>query len=207
MRSIAPRSPLRRRLACAIAILGCVACQRATVGPPASVLADARGQLAARGKEDQRVREGFGEAGKIDVAQVRRMMHADSANTTWLKAYVARWEWPTAQQVGRENVDNAFLIVQHAVHDTGFMRAMLPKVEAAVRAGELKADEVAMLIDRLEVKAGRGQRYGTQLSLRDGKLVVDPIVDSANVNTRRKALRLSTLDEYVRKVDSAMKMP
>ncbi|HTL04820.1 MAG TPA: DUF6624 domain-containing protein, partial [Gemmatimonadales bacterium] len=97
------------------------ACRPGSPDPPAAVLAEARRELAERGKTDQEVREGFGTGGVVDLAQVRAMGHTDSANTNWLKAYVARWGWPTTAQVGAEAVENAFLIVQHAVHDTAFM--------------------------------------------------------------------------------------
>ena len=130
------------------------------------------------------------------------MARTDSANSAWLKAYVARWGWPTSQQVGREGVEAAFLIVQHAVHDTAFMRAMLPAIEQAYRRGDVEGGAVAMLTDRLEVKAGRPQIYGTQLSLKGGRWVLDRIADSATVDLRRRRLGLPPLAEYLRVVDS-----
>jgi hypothetical protein len=130
------------------------------------------------------------------------MARTDSANTLWLKDYVGRWGWPTTGQVGREAVQSAFLIVQHAVHDTAFMRSMLPFIEDAHRRGDLDGGSVAMLTDRLEVKAGRPQIYGTQLSLKDGRWVFDSIADSAGVDARRKRMGLPTLAEYRRLVDS-----
>jgi hypothetical protein len=135
------------------------------------------------------------------------MNRTDSANTAWLKAYVARWGWPTAEQVGRDNVNAAFFIVQHAVHDTAFMRAMLPFIEQAYDRAEVKGDAVAMLTDRIEVKAGRRQVYGTQLSLKDGRFVLDPIADSAGVDARRQRLGLMPLAEYLRKIDSVLRVP
>lgn len=182
-------------------------CRHVGDEPPAVVLAEARQQLAERGGTDQAVREGFGVGGVVDSAQVAAMARADSANTTWLKAYVARWGWPTAAQVGREAVEAAFLIVQHAVHDTAFMRAMLPAIEQARRRGDLDGGAVAMLTDRIEVKAGHGQIYGTQLSLRGGRWVLDPIADSAAVDARRKRMGLPPLAEYLRLVDSMLRSP
>jgi hypothetical protein len=135
------------------------------------------------------------------------MARMDSANIAWLKAYVRRWGWPTSSQVGREAVRSAFLLVQHAVQDTGFMRAMLPSIEDAGRRGDLDGSDVAMLVDRLEVKAGRGQIYGTQLSLRAGRWEFDPIADSVNVDARRRTVGLPTLAEYRRLVDSMMRTP
>ena len=183
------------------------ACRQAGEEPPATVLAEARQQLAERGRTDQAVREGFGVGGVADSAQIVAMARADSANTAWLKAYVARWGWPTAAQVGREAVEAAFLIVQHAVHDTAFMRAMLPAIEQAHRRGDLDGGEVAMLTDRIEVKAGRSQIYGTQLSLKGGRWVLDPIADSATVDARRKRMGLPPLAEYLRLVDSVLRSP
>ena len=183
------------------------ACSAKSGEPPEAILADARQQLRERGQTDQAVREGFGVGGTVDSTQFTLMARTDSANTTWLKTYVARWGWPTAAQVGRDNVESAFYIVQHAVHDTAFMRAMLPAIEQAHHRGELKGDAVAMLIDRVEVKAGRPQIYGTQLSLKDGRLVLDPIADSASVDTRRQRLGLLPLAEYLRRIDSVFRVP
>lgn len=195
-------------LAAALRLLLLVcSCRQAGEVPPAAVLAEARQQLAERGRTDQAVREGFAVGGVIDSAQAVAMARTDSANTAWLKAHVARWGWPTAAQVGQEAVEAAFLIVQHAVHDTAFMRAMLPAIEESHRRGDLDGGEVAMLTDRIEVKAGRGQIYGTQLSLKDGRWVLDPIADSGAVDARRKRMGLPPLAEYLRLVDSVLRSP
>ena len=182
-------------------------CRGAAPSPPASVLADARRELDERGRTDQAVREGFGTGGKLDSTQIAAMMRTDSANTNWLKAYVARWGWPTGAQIGREAVNAAFLIVQHAVHDTAFMRAMLPAIVKSYERGDLNGSAVALLTDRIEVKAGRPQVYGTQLSFKNGRWVLDPIGDSAHVDERRRKMGLPPLAEYLRMVDSVTRAP
>lgn len=186
-------------------VIALLACQ-AGPSPSSAVLAAARQELETRGQADQRVREGFGTGGQVDSAQAAMMARTDSANTAWLKAYVARWGWPTVRQVGREAVEAAFLIVQHAVHDTAFMRAMLPAIRDSHRRGDLDGGAVAMLTDRVEVKAGRPQIYGTQLSLKDGRWVLDPLADSAGVDERRRRLGLPPLAEYLRLVDSMLQL-
>jgi hypothetical protein len=180
-------------------------CRQGGKPPSAVVLAEARRELEARGQSDQAIREGFGAGGKVDSAQGVAMARTDSANTSWLKTYVARWGWPRSGQVGRKAVEAAFLIVQHAVHDTAFMRAMLPAIEEAHRRGDLDGGAVALLTDRLEVKAGRPQIYGTQLSLQKGRWVLDPIADSPGVDARRRKMGLPPLAEYLRLVDSVMR--
>ena len=175
--------------------------------PSSGVLAEARRELEIRGRADQDVRDRFGADGRVDAAQAAAMARVDSANTAWLKTYVARWGWPTTAQLGHDGVRTAFLIVQHATHDTAFMRAMLPSINESYRRGELDGGAVALLTDRLEVKAGRPQIYGTQLSLRDGRWVLDPIVDSLRVDERRRSMGLPPLAEYLRKVDSVLRAP
>jgi hypothetical protein len=184
-----------------------LACRAPPAEPPAVVRDEARRELLERGRTDQAVREGFGTGGVIDPAQAGAMARTDSANAAWLKAYVAKWGWPTSVQVGREAVQAAFLIVQHAVHDTAFMRAMLPAIEASHRRGDLEGGAVAMLTDRLEVKAGRPQIYGTQLSLTGGRWVLDPVVDSARLDERRRRMGLPPIAEYLRLVDSVLRGP
>ena len=193
------------RLSCSslFAVLVLAAC-RPDQSPPDSVLVAARQELESRGREDQRVREGFGAAG-FDSAGIALMARTDSANTDWLKTWVRQWGWPTVEGVGHDAVQAAFLIVQHAVHDTAFMSEMLPAIRESHRRGDLDGGAVAMLTDRIEVKAGRPQIYGTQLSLRDGRWVLDPIADSAGVDARRRQMGLPPLAEYLRLVDSVMR--
>ena len=191
-------APVRRALLLLLLVFGC----RRTGEPSPVILADARRQLEERGRTDQAVRESF--RGTLDSAQAAAMAHTDSANTSWLEAYVARWGWPASSQVGHDAVQAAFLIVQHAVHDTAFMRSMLPFIEDAYGRGDLDGGAVALLTDRLEVKAGHPQIYGTQLSLKNGRWVFDPIADSAGVDARRKKMGLPPLAEYRRVVDSLL---
>lgn len=197
------RNATRQIVLCALI----ASCRQGADGPPAAVLEEARAQLEQRGRDDQRVREGFGAGGTIDSAQAAAMTRTDSANAQWLDAWVTRWGWPAESDVGKEAVQAAFLIVQHAVHDTAFMHRMLPFIREAYRRGELNGGAVAMLTDRLEVKAGRPQIYGTQLSLRNGEWVFDPISDSTGVDRRRRRMGLPPLAEYRRAVDSMLRPP
>ena len=163
-------------------------------------------ELLERVRVDQAIRDTLVlrlQAGQpVDSSLSARRGAIDSANTTWLKAVVARRGWPGRSAVGPEASNAAFLIVQHAVQDSAFQAQALSLMERGVAKGEVRGADVAMLADRVAVHRGQPQRYGTQAKLLEGRLVLDPIADSAHVDERRAALGMPPLREYVRLLDS-----
>lgn len=101
---------------------------------------------------------------------------------------VARCGWPTTSGYGEKATLYAAFIVQHA--DLPYQEKYLPMMQAAADAKELKPGLVAMLVDRVLVRKGLPQRYGTQLHKNDGKSVVYPIEDPEHVDERRAAVDL-----------------
>ena len=75
---------------------------------------------------------------------------------------------------------------------------MLPVVERAAEAGDVPKSEVALLTDRVLVRSGRSQRYGSSFSIVSGRLVADPIEDEANVDARRATVGLPSMAEYAK---------
>lgn len=162
--------------------------------------------LRTRVAEDQAMRERFvaqmQATGSPDSALVAKLRGIDSANTRWLRALVERDGWPTRARVGKEGLNAAFLLVQHADEDTAFQAWVLPHVERAFRAGEMEGQAFALLTDRLASARGTPQEFGTQTDFRGGRIIVQPIRDSANVDVRRAAVGLPPMAEYLRVLDS-----
>jgi hypothetical protein len=165
-----------------------------------------RSELQRRYIEDQAVRDrviALMQSGKpFDAALGAEMQTIDSSNTAWLREAVARHGWPDRAVVGDSGATAAFLIVQHADRDTAFQAAMLPAIVAAHERGQIDGESVALLTDRLAAARGQPQIYGTQSSLENGRLVLKPIRDSANVDARRAQMGLPSLAEYMRVMDS-----
>ena len=166
-----------------------------------------RAELLRRLAADQEVREQFVAAfqnGKRpDSALVARMASIDGSNTRWLADLVARRGWTGRSIVGADGADAAFALVQHADADTALQARVLPLLERAYRAGEATGQQVALLTDRLATARLTAQVYGTQADLVGGRAVPKPIRDSANVDSRRAAVGLPPLREYLRMMDSA----
>jgi hypothetical protein len=168
-------------------------------------------ELLRRSGEDEELRNqlmaGLQTGAAPDSILLARIAALDSANTAWLRATVASHGWPAQRAVGREATSAAFLLVQHASHDTTFQAAMLVELVAAFERGDADGQSVALLTDRVAVQRGLPQVYGTQADMRDGRLVLEPIADSAAVDARRSRMGMMPLDEYVRLLDSMYLAP
>lgn len=174
--------------------------------PTAGIDSALRRELVTRLAADQGIRDTVSQVlqagGRFDTSLLRRMWEVDTPNSNWLKGVIAERGWPGRSLVGDEGAQAAFLIVQHATHDTAFMAAALALMERAVPDSEAKGSDVAMLADRIAVQRGQKQRYGTQAKITDGKVILDPIDDSAHVDQRRAALGMPTLARYVAVLES-----
>jgi len=120
---------------------------------------------------------------------------SDTSALLWLRERARHRElpWPTRSVVGAAGVRAALRLAES---DTSLERTALHRMMEAGPGEALPAD-VAVLEDRLRVRAGRGQLYGTQLTeiTRDGvtKLVPSRIEDSAHVDMRRSSAGLPPL--------------
>jgi uncharacterized protein DUF6624 len=179
---------------------------RANAGRPAPTDTALARALIAHADTDQAIRDTMLQllqTGRpLDAAFAARMSSVDSANTSWLKGVVDAHGWPVKSRVGEEASHDAWLIVQHAVQDTAFQARVLGLMEPVASKGEVSGMDVAMLADRLAVHRGHHQYYGTQAKLDGGRVILEPIDDSAHVDERRAKLGLQPLAEYVRLLDS-----
>jgi hypothetical protein len=139
--------------------------------------------------------------GAYEIA--KRMLKVDKANRLWLKEIVVKHGWPGKSLVGADGARAAWLLVQHADPDVAFQRQCLDHALKLPR-GEIDAEHLAYLTDRVLLNEGKKQMYGTMLRKEDGKLVPKPIEDEANVDKRRGELGLPPLAEYIRKTSESL---
>lgn len=187
----------------AIAALGCAPREPAARAPWDETLT---AELLRRVSEDQALRNQvvarLQSGSPPDSTLLARLDAVDSANTAWLRETVASHGWPAQSAVGPEAASAAFLLVQHASRDTAFQAAMLEELVAAFERGEAAGQSVALLTDRVAVRRGQPQVYGTQADMRDGRVVLAPIADSAGLDARRARMEMIPFGDYVRLLDS-----
>jgi hypothetical protein len=187
-------------LACVQPVL--VRAQGAT--PPRPEL---RAELLQLREDDQAARVGFALAvSRNDTDYLRRLQESDSRREARLKAIVAAEGWPSTALVGRDGVEAAWLLLQHAT-DAAWQAQMLPVLERAAEAGDVRRQDVALLTDRVLVRSGRAQRYGNSFSIIGGRLIADPIEDEGNVDARRAAVGLPPMAEYAKLLAESNGLP
>lgn len=172
----------------------------------ASVPDPVRAELIDMGVQDQTAREGLTPEKVQDSLFLKAMLQGDSGRTRRLRELVGRYGWPTEVQVGPEAAHAAFLILQHSPeHD--FQREMLPALEEQAQQGAMPPSQVAMLVDRVLVHDGKPQRYGTQFSVEEGRLVLEPVEDEEGLEARRREMQLPPMEEYIRLLEEQYEAP
>ena len=128
-----------------------------------------------------------------DSTQREKLMATDAANLVRLKSIVAKFGFPTRTMVGRDGVQNAWLLTQHADTDIAFQKHVLTIVRARSET-DISPGDVAMLEDRIRVHEGKPQRYGSNFDLKT--LQPTPIDDPQHVDDRRAQVHLMPMVDY-----------
>jgi hypothetical protein len=114
----------------------------------------------------------------------------DEQNLRWFKQQIAEIGWFDMRRYGWAADRAALLIVQHADVDPAFQSSVVDVLEPRLAAGDTDPENFAYLVDRVAVRAGQPQRFGTQMECVRGQWVVPEIVDHPTLDERRKRMNL-----------------
>jgi hypothetical protein len=132
------------------------------------------------------------------VAAKAKLQKVDKENAARMKEIVRQHGWPGKTLVGSDGTQAAWLLVQHADPDLAFQKQCLTLITEAVKKGEVPAQQMAYLTDRVRVAEKQKQVYGTQFE----DLEPFPIEDEANVDKRRQGVNLPPLAEYRKSIEA-----
>lgn len=123
---------------------------------------------------------------KVRTEKLARMaMATDSLNLEAAYDVLQAHGFPGKESVGNIASMAVWLVFQHA--DLDHQKRFLPQMEEAVAKGCIEPTYLAMLKDRIDVREGRPQKYGTQIAA-DGKLA--PVLDAGRLNEWRSEVGL-----------------
>jgi hypothetical protein len=111
----------------------------------------------------------------------------DARNTSELKKLLPKSGWFTNRRHGRQVTHGAWLIAQHSP-DAGFREYALARMSVLIRSGDVDARDYALTFDRVQIRKGLPQRYGSQSRCLEGNLVLLPIENESAVNAAREAI-------------------
>lgn len=156
-------------------------------------------------QEDQKHRQGIvklieelGMESPEVKERLRLMEIADSINTIKVVKILKEYGWLGAYQVGSRGALTIFLVIQHAPFEV--QKKYLPMMRDAVASKKAHANNLALLEDRVALKEGQKQIYGSQVQMNKetGRAELLPLEDPDNVDKRRAAVGLGSLADYLR---------
>ena len=115
----------------------------------------------------------------------RRAHQTDSLNLALVGHILSEKGFPRKERVGELGSQAVWLVFQHANLD--YQKRFLPQLEDAVGRGDIAPLYLALLQDRIDVREGRPQRYGTQI---DSNGHLAPLLDASRVNQWRQEVGL-----------------
>ncbi|MEN2490219.1 DUF6624 domain-containing protein [Flavobacterium sp. B11] len=165
-------------------------------------------QLAEIYTEDQEIRGEFMNvyrAAKPDKKKIdsigKIMQRKDSINLIKVTKILDEKGWLGKNVVGSQGNQTLFLVIQHA--DLEYQQKYLPMMREAVKNGNANPGNLAYLEDRVALREGKKQIYGSQSSMnkKTNKIRISPMIDPDNVDKRRAEVGLGTMAEYATKLN------
>lgn len=155
-------------------------------------------------QEDQKYREQVEEIEKEYgwesdemTAHWKIINEKDSINLIKVEKILDDRGWLGGDVIGDQGNSTLFLVIQHADLET--QEKYLPMMREAVRKGNASSNDLALLEDRVALRKGEKQIYGSQVG-RDqetGEYYVLPLTDPDNVDKRRTEVGLGPIQDYI----------
>ncbi len=128
-------------------------------------------------------------------AHIKMAVYKDSVNLLKIVKILDKYGWVGPDVVGARGNQTLFLVIQHADIET--QQKYLPMMKEAVKNKKASSSSLALLEDRVALRTGKKQIYGSQIGrYPDGKYYVSPLEDPDNVDKRRSEVGLGPLSDY-----------
>jgi hypothetical protein len=157
-----------------------------------------KSELNSIRERDQKTRKG--------IDSVSFIKYIDSCNLIQIEEMIAKYGWPGKSFVGAKGNQTVFLVIQHA--ELPIQKKYFPLLKKSVDENESNPSDCALLQDRILMREGKKQIYGSQVVFnKTGGQEFYPIEDEKNVNVRRAAVGLQPIEEYAKLFGIEYKLP
>jgi hypothetical protein len=123
----------------------------------------------------------------------------DSINETAVIEIIEEYGWLGKNTVGEKANQTLWLVIQHSKIDV--QKKYIKLLKNSVEKKESEGWHLAFLKDRILMREGKKQTYGTQAKYDEEKkeFYIYPISDPDNVNKRREKIGLEPIEDYAKK--------
>lgn len=127
----------------------------------------------------------------------------DSSNLAFVTQIIDKYGWLAPQDIGFQGALTLFLVIQHA--DLKTQKKYYPLILKAEKEGNILSCNVAILEDRIAIREGRPQTYGSQgyYDSKQKKAFIYPLVDVKRLDELRKSRGLEPMKDYKKDWDVA----
>ncbi|MFV8282631.1 DUF6624 domain-containing protein [Christiangramia marina] len=128
---------------------------------------------------------------------VVKMKKIDSINLSKIELIIENYGWLGQDKIGYEPSQALFLVIQHSDLETQLK--YLPIIREAALAGDTEKSNLALIEDRVALRKGERQIYGSQIwtDQNSGKQYVDLLMDPIKVDERRSSMGLPPMKSYL----------
>ncbi len=152
-------------------------------------------------RNSKKLLDQYGPDSKEVQEVVEKTAKLDKKNLERIEIILEQYGWLSEDIIGFKESEAIFLVIQHASLEVQIK--YFPIMEKAVELGNARKCDLAMLQDRILVKQGKKQIYGTQLiyNEEEKQYVVEPLVYPEKVDERRQSVGLPPMNEYLKCYD------
>lgn len=147
-------------------------------------------------KKDKKIRSKYSNVSGMEKIRLKSLMKKlDFANACYLKSIIRVFGW---KEVIKNSSESVWILIQHSDHDINFQKRAY---KAMKRHGDayIKPWMIASLSDRINIKLGNPQKFGTQLSRNYISKKWEPInvFNVENINKNRYRVGLESMQAYL----------
>lgn len=148
-------------------------------------------------KQIDNIKEKFGHDSDEMNAHWELINKKDAENLLEVEKILDNRGWLGENIVGGKGNITLFLVIQHANMKTQLK--YLPMMREAVKKGNANASNLALLEDRVALREGKRQIYGSQIHIdsKTGEHYVAPLIHPKSVDKRRAEVGLGKLADYL----------
>jgi hypothetical protein len=123
----------------------------------------------------------------------------DRQNLTKVISLIENCGMPTTKEVSKKQIKAIWLVFQHA--DNKNRKKYFPLLKKSAENGDLNRSNIALMEDRILMRDGKPQIYGSQISINEEteEWELYTLEKPETVDKRRAEVGLGTLKEYVKK--------